>query len=47
MGGDFCLATHYWEVDDRLRGMLEDMLAHAARYPDVRFVRAEEIFVDH
>jgi hypothetical protein len=47
MGGDFCIATHYWEVDDRLRGLLEDVLAHAARYPDVRFVRAEEIFVDH
>ena len=47
LGGDFCIATHYWEVDDRLRGILEDLLAHAARYPDVTFVRAEELFVDN
>jgi predicted deacetylase len=44
VGGDFCLATHYWEVDDRLRGIMIDFLAHAARYPDVRFVTAEELF---
>lgn len=43
-GGDFCIATHYWEVDDRLRGILEDVLAHAARYSDVRFVAAEALF---
>ena len=39
VGGDFCLATHYWEVDDRLRGMLDATCStHAARYSDVRFV---------
>ena len=43
-GGDFCLATHYWEVDDRLGGVLSDFLAHASRFPDVRFVKAEELF---
>jgi predicted deacetylase len=43
-GGDFCLATHYWEVEDRLGGMLSDFLAYAARYSDVRFVKAEELF---
>ena len=43
-GGDFCVATHYWEVDDRLRGILTDFLDHACRYPDVRFVNAEELF---
>ncbi|MGQ0732037.1 MAG: DUF2334 domain-containing protein [Acidobacteriota bacterium] len=46
-GGDFCVATHYWEVDDRLGGVLADVLAHAARYPDVRFVSAEELFARH
>ena len=43
-GGDFCLATHYWEVDDRLRGLLLDFLAHASKYSDVTFVKAEELF---
>ncbi len=43
-GGDFCLATHYWEVDDRLKGILMRFLDHAERLPDVRFVTAEELF---
>ena len=43
-GGDFCVATHYWEVNDRLRGILLDLLDYASRYSDVRFVRAEELF---
>jgi predicted deacetylase len=42
--GDFCIATHYWEVDDRLRGILTDFLDHASRHSDVRFVSAEELF---
>jgi hypothetical protein len=42
--GDFCIATHYWEVDDRLRGVLTDFLDRATRYADVRFVKAEELF---
>jgi hypothetical protein len=44
LGGDFCLATHYWEIDDRLAGILSGFLAHAARYSDVRFVKAEQLF---
>jgi predicted deacetylase len=44
--GDFCLATHYWEIDDRLRGVLTDFLAHVSRHSDVRFVRAEELFAN-
>jgi hypothetical protein len=44
LGGNFCLATHYWEVNDHLRGILSDFLAHASRYPDVRFVTAEQLF---
>ena len=44
-GGDFCVATHYWEVDDRLGGILRRLIDHASRYRDVRFVTAEELFV--
>lgn len=43
-GGDFCIATHHWELDDKMRGILEDLLAHASRYPDVHFVKTEELF---
>jgi len=46
-GGDFCLATHYWEIDGRLRGMLLDFLQHVSKYPDVKFVRAEDLFTQH
>ena len=44
LGGDFCVATHYWEVDDRLGAMLRGLVDHASQYSDVRFVRAEELF---
>jgi hypothetical protein len=44
LGGDFCVATHYWEVDDRLGGLLQDLIAYASRFSDVRFVNAEELF---
>jgi len=43
-GGDFCLATHYWEIDDALRHVMRAFLDFAARQPDVRFVAAEELF---
>jgi len=43
-GGDFCLATHHWEVDDRLKRVLMQFLDHAAQFPDVRFVTAEDLF---
>jgi hypothetical protein len=43
-GGDFCLATHYWEVDATLKDMMLRFLDHAARHADVRFVAAEELF---
>lgn len=43
-GGDFCLATHYWEVDRTLKDVMLRFLDHAARCPDVRFVAAEELF---
>ena len=43
-GGDFCLATHYWEVDDAMKRVLLTFLEYAARYRGVRFVAAEELF---
>ena len=43
-GGNFCVATHYWEVDDRLKGVLMRFLDYAEKLPDVQFVAAEELF---
>ena len=43
-GGDFCLATHYWEVDDTLKQVMLRFLDHAAGCPGVRFVAADELF---
>jgi hypothetical protein len=43
-GGDFCLATHYWEIDRVLRDVLVRFLDHASRFSDVKFVTAEELF---
>jgi predicted deacetylase len=43
-GGDFCLATHYWEIDATLESVMRSFLAFAARHPDVRFVAAEQLF---
>ena len=43
-GGDFCLATHYWEVDAALKRVLDAFLEFAARQPHVRFVAVEELF---
>ncbi len=44
LGGDFCLATHHWEVDGKLKDILTRFLDYAAKLPDVRFVRVEELF---
>jgi peptidoglycan/xylan/chitin deacetylase (PgdA/CDA1 family) len=44
LGGDFCIATHYWEVDATLKDVLRRVLDHCARRADVRFVAAEELF---
>ena len=42
--GDFCLATHYWEIDGALERVMRAVLEFAARQPHVRFVAAEELF---
>jgi hypothetical protein len=44
LGGDFCLATHYWEVDAALGDVLDRFLDHAASFDDVQFVAAEALF---
>lgn len=44
MRGDFCLATHYWEVDAALKDIMLRFLDYAGRHSDVRFVAAEELF---
>ena len=43
-GGDFCLATHYWEVDAAMKRAMLGFLDYAARHADVRFVPAEDLF---
>jgi len=44
VGGDFCLATHHWEVDGRMKDILHRVLDRAAAIPGLRFVSAEELF---
>jgi hypothetical protein len=44
LGGDFCLATHHWEIDATLLGVLRAFLDYAGQFPDVRFVSSEELF---
>lgn len=44
-GGDFCLATHYWEIDDRLAGLLDALIEHADR-AGVEWVSADALFAE-
>ena len=45
LGGDFCIATHYWEVDRPMHDVLRaDRWTTWRGFPDVRFVAAEELF---
>jgi predicted deacetylase len=44
VGGDFCIATHYWEVDRTMRDVLVRTLDYASQFPGVRFVPAEDLF---
>jgi predicted deacetylase len=43
-GGDFCLATHYWEVSDAMKTVMVRLLDYVSRFDDVTFVAAEELF---
>lgn len=42
-GGDFCLATHYWEIDDHMASVLRAVVEHAER-AGARFVAADALF---
>lgn len=42
-GGDYCLATHYWEIDDQMAAALRTVVEHAER-AGARFVPADELF---
>jgi predicted deacetylase len=44
LGGHFCVATHYWEVDARIGAILRGIVDYAGQFPDVQFVAAEELF---
>ena len=43
-GGDFCIATHYWEVDQTLKDVLLHFLDRIERVPGVQFGTAEALF---
>ncbi len=43
-GGDFCVATHYWEVDQAIKSVLMRFLDRVEKEPDVQFVPAEALF---
>ena len=44
LGGDFCIATHYWEIDRPMRDVLVRILDYVSDFPEVRLVAAEELF---
>lgn len=41
--GDFCLATHYWEISESMHETLQRLLEHASR-AGVTFVHADRLF---
>jgi peptidoglycan/xylan/chitin deacetylase (PgdA/CDA1 family) len=43
-GGDFCVATHYWEVDAGLKRVLLAFLDYVAAIEGVELVAAERLF---
>jgi hypothetical protein len=43
LGGDFCLATHYWEIDDHMAAVLRAVVQHAEQ-AGARFVPADALF---
>jgi hypothetical protein len=44
VGGDFCIATHYWEVDQILKDVLLRFIDRIERVPGVQFGPAEALF---
>ena len=43
-GGDFCIATHYWEVDQTMKDVLLRFLDRVEQVPGVQFGPAEKLF---
>ncbi len=43
-GGDFCIATHYWEIDDTLKGVLLRFLDRISSVQGLRLGPAEALF---
>jgi len=43
-GGDFCIATHYWEVDQALKDVLLRFLDRISGLPDVQLGSADALF---
>lgn len=43
-GGDFCIATHYWEIDQTLKGVLLRVLDRISAVPGVQLGPAEALF---
>lgn len=43
-GGDFCVATHYWEVDQKIKDVLLRFLDYVERVPGVKLTPAESLF---
>jgi predicted deacetylase len=43
-GGNFCVATHYWEVDQAIKDVLMRFLDRVERVPGVQFTTAESLF---
>jgi hypothetical protein len=43
-GGNFCVATHYWEIDHTLKHVLLRFLDRISAVPDVRLGPAEALF---
>jgi hypothetical protein len=43
-GGNFCIATHYWEVDQSIKDVLMRVLDRIERVPGVQFTTAEALF---
>lgn len=43
-GGHFCIATHYWEIDQALKTVLLRFLDRVSGVPGVQFAPAEALF---
>jgi hypothetical protein len=42
--GIYCLATHYWEIEDNNKKTIHEFIKNISKDPEVRFVLASDIF---